>query len=99
MSSKFNGTFILTGCREYLHSSVCVWYDASFTQIKRSNAHESDSQSGSGDVVHHVCLHLVRRQTLKSPSVTRFSLCVVGGGGGGDMTKISYHDMTNFISR
>ncbi len=22
-----------------------------------------------------------------------------GGGGGGDMTKILYHDMTNFISR
>ncbi len=35
VSSKFNQTFILTGFREYLHSSVCIWYDASFTKIER----------------------------------------------------------------
>ncbi len=33
-------TFILTGCREYLYISVCIWYEDSFTQMKRSNAHE-----------------------------------------------------------
>ncbi len=29
-----------------------IWYDDRFTQMKRSNAHERDSPSSSGDVVH-----------------------------------------------
>ncbi len=33
-------TFILTGCREYLYISVCIWYEDSFTQMKWWNAHE-----------------------------------------------------------
>ncbi len=33
-------TFILTGCREYLYISVCIWYEDSFTQMKRWNAHK-----------------------------------------------------------
>ncbi len=37
---KLNRTFILTGCREYLYISVCIWYGASFTQMKRWNADE-----------------------------------------------------------
>ncbi len=32
---KLNGTFISTGCREYLYFSVYVWYDTSFTHMKR----------------------------------------------------------------
>ncbi len=34
------GAFILTGCHEYLYISVCIWYEDSFTPMKRSNAHE-----------------------------------------------------------
>ncbi len=30
----------MMGCREYLHSSVCIGYDASFTPINRWNAYE-----------------------------------------------------------
>ncbi len=28
------------GCCEYLYISVCIWYEDSFTQMKRWNAHE-----------------------------------------------------------
>ncbi len=37
---KKTRTFILTGCRERLYISVCIWYEDSFTQIKWWNAHE-----------------------------------------------------------
>ncbi len=33
-------TFILTDCCEYLHISVFMWYEDSFTRTKRWNAHE-----------------------------------------------------------
>ncbi len=36
----FKKTLILTGCREYLYISVCIWHEDSFTQIKLWNAHE-----------------------------------------------------------
>ncbi len=39
ISSK-KKTLILTGCREYLYISVCIWHEDSFTQIKLWNAHE-----------------------------------------------------------
>ncbi len=75
VSSKFNQTFILTGCCKYIYSSVCIWYDASFTQIKQYNAHE-------------VTLRAVLEMLLMSSfsemadaevtaSVTRFSLWTV----------------------
>ncbi len=32
--NKLNQTFILADCSEYIKSSVCVWSDASFTQMK-----------------------------------------------------------------
>ncbi len=35
-----NQTFILTGCREYLYISVCIWYEDSFTQMEWWNAHK-----------------------------------------------------------
>ncbi len=31
----FKKTFILTGCREYLYISMCIWYEDSFTQMKQ----------------------------------------------------------------
>ncbi len=35
LAQCINRNFILTGCREYLYFSVCIWYDADFTQMKR----------------------------------------------------------------
>ncbi len=56
----------MTGCREYLYISVCIWYEDNFTQMKRWNAHEV-TQSSSGDVV-RVFMSSLRRHA-------HFSVC------------------------
>ncbi len=52
---------------EYLNLSVCIWYEDSFTQIKRL---WSDSQNSSGDVV-HVFMSSLRRHARFSVSVLK----------------------------
>ncbi len=43
---------------------LCVWNEDSFTQMKRSNAHEVILIAVLGMLFMYLCPHLVRRQML-----------------------------------
>ncbi len=66
---KKKRTFVLTGCREYLYISVCIWYEDSFTQMKQSNRHKVTLRAVLEMLF--VCLSSLRRHA-------RFSVCAKG---------------------
>ncbi len=76
---NLNRTFILTGCREYLYISVCIWYDASFTQMKRWNADEVTLRSVLEMLFMCLCPHWDGRRWDHRERHARFCVCVVWG--------------------
>ncbi len=74
---KLNRTFILTGCREYLYIAVCIWYDASFTQMKRWNADEVTLRAVLEMLFMCLCPHWDGRRWDHREHHARFSVCVI----------------------